>query len=143
VDTGVHLVASTAQFSRKTAGRIVGDERLKPVDNLVTQAHGAVSAGFKTYQERGIVGAVKAGVAQARTGAEQATTYARSTLLEANQTVGNGAAAVKERIHTVQTSLYNNFFGPAGVLPSSCLLPSLERLLSTSATFHSLPCCRR
>lgn len=113
VDSGVNIVSSTASYSRKQAGRLVGDERMKPVDNFVSQAQGAMQTGVDTVKTKGVFGAMKEGAAYAMDTVKSAGTYAKSTVLDVNHTVGEGASSVKEKLDNVSATLYNKWLTPA------------------------------
>jgi hypothetical protein len=114
VDTGVHVVSSTAQYSRKQASNIVGEERLKPVDNFVSQAQTAVHDGVDCLKHKGIFGASKVAINKTWSGAQSLGSYVKSTVLEVNHTVSDGAIAVRKKLDTAQGTLYKEWLVPAG-----------------------------
>lgn len=114
VDNGMTIVNSTASYSRKTAARVVGEERLKPVDNLVSSAQKTVSDGVETVKNKGVFGAAQEGFYSAWDGVQNAGSYAKKTVLEVNQSVTNGASAVKEKLDPALKSAYDKWLVPAG-----------------------------
>jgi hypothetical protein len=71
VDSGLNLASSTCQMSRNTAVKLVGEERVKPVEGILQQAREAVATGCDTVQSKGVFGAMQAAY-------EKSTVYAKT-----------------------------------------------------------------
>ena len=142
MDNGITIVNSSASYSRKTAARVVGEERLKPVDDLVSQAQKTYTNGVDTVKSKGVVGAAQDGVHGLIHGVQNAGSYAKKTVLEVNQTVHNGASAVKEKLDPALKSLYDKWLVPTGALAPPCrALSSFDPALSLCARpRHRLVC---
>lgn len=140
VDNGMTIVNSTASYSRKTAARVVGEERLKPVDNFVSNAQKTVNDGVETVKSKGVFGAAQDGLHTAVDGVQHAGSYAKKTVLEVNQTVGNGASAVKEKLDPALQSAYNKWLVPAVNNTASVYTSLHDSVVRTKAyaTVHSL-----
>lgn len=102
MDKGLSAVTTTAQYSRKTAGKLVGEERLQPVDTLATQTFDTLTAAADCVRTRGVVGAVRSGTDTAKTAATGAVTSARD---KAHALFESLVAAVHSRVKVLDEAV--------------------------------------
>ena len=115
VGKGVNIVSSAATYGREQAGRVVGEDAMKPVDSAAERARGAYSASVDTIKSEGVFGAVKTGFSKSYSFAQSVGSSAKSHLTDANTTV-------KEKLEKAQSAAYKNYIVPTGAAPRQLAL---------------------
>lgn len=128
VDSGLHLASSTCMMSRNTAVKLVGEERVKPVEGILQQAREAVVSGYDTVQSKGVYSAMQLAY-------EQSTVYAKAFVGSLYSSVNNSAASVVDKYVKPSSQYaqaqYNSFHATVVKQPLYASLYSFTTSLGT------------
>lgn len=132
VDSGLNLASSTAQMSRNTAVKLVGEERVKPVEGIFQQAWGALVSGYDTVQS------IFSSVHQAF---ENSAVYAKAFAGSMCKSANESAATVVDKYVKPSSATIDLLL----VLTTTQSLASHAARLAPSSSSQGAPsaCCRQ